>query len=531
MAIVEHFPLKTPREKQIKALEYVEKVINLGYKDVVISAPTGIGKSLIGATVCAWAKTQAQLPNQEGGYVLVMQKVLQDQIAAELSKLGGTASAYLLKGAVEYKCPTHKVCSVGRLRECELCRTGGCTYKLAKAEFLEAAYAVTNYAYFFTERAHVGDLGPRRVLVCDEAHNLPKAVTRFIQLEIAEDRMVDLAPTLEDDPRFREIQTREEFLAWANEAYLPAVKEQAELLAALADGGSVSTEDLKLAFEVEQHYLQSKLAIGQYQANEEDWAFWRSEDRGPVTLTLRPIEAAPYMDQMIRSAADVRIYMSAFLGPKAVFCRELGLDPKKVAWLGLSSSFSPESRPVVLATVGSMARSQLETTTPGVLRLIDKLLTKHEGERGLIHTNSYALADKVVEHLAQTGHATRVRYPKEAKERDSMIAEHRATDGSVLVSPSIGEGFDFKGDSARFQIIAKCPWPSLGDKQVAIKAERAPEWYKVEALKSLIQTCGRVCRDETDFGVTYILDEDAKRLLRETDHAVPAWFKEAVVYP
>jgi Rad3-related DNA helicase len=532
MPILSHFPLATPRVKQVKALEYIEKVVNLGYRDIVIVGPTGLGKTLIGAAVCAWAETQTQLKGAPGGYALVMQKVLQDQIANELTALGGKTSAALIKSAVEYRCPMHKACSIGRMKgRCELPRLGSCTYKLAKEKFIQSIYAVTNYAYLWTERGYVGELTPRRAVVCDEVHNLAKLITSHVQVEISENRLEDYAPSLEGADDLRTITTRKDFLNWVTTEYLPKVKEQVEILSALAAEGGADDASLKLAFEVEEHYMRVNGAVGEYKANSTDWVFWRSEDAGPVTLTLRPVEAAPYFQKLIGDVGDLRVYMSAYPGSKSVFCRELGLSPDRVAWLSLSSSFPPENRPIVMLPVGSLSKAKQEANLGSALRMIEKLATKHHAERGIIHTHSYALANAVVAHLEKTEHASRLIYPKEAEKREAAIAKHKETESSILVSPSVGEGFDFKDDAARWQVVVKCPFASLGDKQVATKAERSPDWYKMQAFKSLLQTCGRICRTETDFGVTYVLDEDVIRLLGDVDAHIPFWFKDSIVYP
>jgi Rad3-related DNA helicase len=530
MPILDFFPLSVPRPKQVRALEYIEKVVGLGYRDVVISGPCGLGKSAIGATVCAWAVTQNQLKYKAGGYALVMQKVLQDQIANELDALGGKTTAALIKSAVEYKCPTHRACSIGRLRKCELCRTGCCTYKLAKERFINAAYAVTNYPYFWTERYHVGELEPRRALICDECGNLATHITRFVEVQISEDKLVDYAPLLEDT-NLRQFTEASDFLKWVTKTYLPSVKEQVEILAALADGTSADDETLKLAFEVEQHYIKTKNAVEEYQRNPFDWVYWKTEEEGaPVVLTLRPIEAAPYFTEMLGKASDLRIYMSAYPGSKAVFCRELGLKPDRVAWLSLASSFPVENRPVILATVGSLSRTNVQQNLPSALRMVEKIANRHP-ERGLIHTNSYALAKEVVAFLAKTAHASRVIFPDEADKREAAILKHKGQKGAILISPSIAEGFDFKDDAARWQIVLKTPFRSLSDRQTVVKAERSPEWYKLEAFKTLLQACGRICRTETDTGVTYLLDEDSKRLLAEVDQHIPKWFKDSIIYP
>jgi Rad3-related DNA helicase len=103
--------------------------------------------------------------------------------------------------------------------------------------------------------------------------------------------------------------------------------------------------------------------------------------------------------------------------------------------------------------------------------------------------------------------------------------------GSVLISPSMMEGFDFVDDLARWQAIIKVPWSYLGDRQVAAKKDQNPEWYDTEAIKAIIQTCGRPVRSKTDHAVTYILDSDFSILWEKYGKRLfPKWWTDATVW-
>lgn len=171
-------------------------------------------------------------------------------------------------------------------------------------------------------------------------------------------------------------------------------------------------------------------------------------------------------------------------------------------------------------------------STPAVMRTIEKILKKHGEHKGLIHCNSYALGEAIMTHFAFTPHGKRLRFPRSSEEREAAFKAHAAaTDPCVLISPSMTEGFDFKEDLARFQILAKMPYPYLGDRQTAAKKERDPEWYAMETIKQVIQMTGRVCRSETDVGVSYILDADFSRLWADHEKDFPKWWREACVWP
>ncbi len=527
---MQYFPLPTPRQSQEKSLLFVQDVVSKGYRDIVLEAPTGIGKTAIGATIAAWARDNVKVsaPNSTispGAYILVQQKVLQDQIERELDRLAGTVKAALIKSSVEYQCPSFKRCSLGMMeRRCECIGQGSCTYKNAKMRFMGAPVAVTNYAYFFTERLHVGQIPVREVLVLDECHHLSRLLLRFVDVVVSERTLEQFAPDI--DPRdLRGIRTLDEFTSWAEDDYLPIVQQQAELLLALND----SDENAKEANEVQNHAMKVASFLERVAKGPEGWVFWQEEDRDHrVTLTARPMDAGPYFDELVGKNASLRVYMSAYPGPKTVFCRELGLDPQRVAWLRLKSPFAVEHRPIHILGAGSLAKQHQEANLPGALRLLVKIAKAHGDERGIVHTHSYQLADAAESAMRAAGLGNRLVYPEDADSRDEALRTHAAAPGAILISPSVGEGFDFRGDLARWQVILKCPWASLGDKHTEALATRDPEWYRSEAVKSLLQTCGRVCRSDDDHGATYILDEDVKRLLRDTRDQLPKWFKIAL---
>ena len=54
-------------------------------RDIIISAPTGVGKSAIGATVAFWAASHPfPLEGVGGAYYLCTQKLLQDQLENDI---------------------------------------------------------------------------------------------------------------------------------------------------------------------------------------------------------------------------------------------------------------------------------------------------------------------------------------------------------------------------------------------------------------------------------------------------------------
>ncbi len=100
----------------------------------------------------------------------------------------------------------------------------------------------------------------------------------------------------------------------------------------------------------------------------------------------------------------------------------------------------------------------------------------------------------------------------------------------MIVAPSLDRGVDFKGDDCRVQIIAKVPYPYLGDKQIKARMnlEDGQQWYTVRTIRDLVQMTGRGVRSETDYCTTYILDRGFGRLFDMNKRLIPAWWREAV---
>lgn len=103
-------------------------------------------------------------------------------------------------------------------------------------------------------------------------------------------------------------------------------------------------------------------------------------------------------------------------------------------------------------------------------------------------------------------------------------------EGQVLVACGMYEGIDLPEDLGRFQVIAKIPWPNLGNNAVRYQADRDSEWYLWEAAKITIQAAGRICRTPQDYGETFILDSSFQRLVRESRECglLPNWYIDGI---
>ena len=528
----EYFPLPRIRQKQEKALDFIFRMIAAGIKDIVIAAPTGSGKSAIGATVAFWA-AQGTFPlnGERGAYYLCTQKLLQDQLEEDILRYPPLLqNATSLKSAAEYECPNHGNCGAGMLHKpaCSQLKGQNCAYKRQVKKFIASSLAVTNYPYFFTEHIYAGQFASRRILIADECHTLENQLLKFVEMVVGPEEIFKFLPTAKEVPALRDLP---DYIDWLASTFLPGLNVYRE---SFNSDPNISAARAKEALELDSMISRVDRALEDMDNDPDNWIFWQETiEKLPGhkerTAIAKPLSAAPYFKDFVRDQADVRIYMSAYPGTKDIFCQTIGLNPETTAMLTLGSVFAKEHRPIHAAYLGSMSKKNLAETLPRFLPLLGKLMDCHAKEKGIIHCNSYALGQTIYDYFVRLPQGRRLLFPRKADERENVYKTHRETDQpTIILSPSFTEGFDFTDKLARWQVIAKVPYPYLGDRQVAAKKEKDPQWYAMRTVMTVIQASGRIVRNETDHGITYITDSDFQYLWDRWNWMFPNWWKEAL---
>lgn len=520
------FPFPEVREKQAKALDFVARAVSRDYRFIVVEAPTGLGKSAVGVAAASWAMS---VPNDgtRAAYYLVTQKLLQQQIMRDFKSYRPPffQAGRNLTSASEYRCDQHYNCAAGQRNKpiCSAVREGNCAYLAAKDAFINSVMGVTNYAYFFTERTFVGKFPKRRVMVLDECHTVERQILNMVELSISEPQLEETVPSLVPMKR---MDRAEDFLSWLEKAYLPRLREYVEALEA---GSNHSVDEIRKLDRYSK--LMSQLEVNTKLATQQpkNWVYeQRENEQHELVSSLRPISAVPFVKPLLWEAGNIHLFMSAYPGPKEVFCRSLGLDPAQVAWIKLGSPFAVENRPVYRFYQGSMSHKNQKESLPSLLQTCAHILDDYREHRGIIHCGSYRLGQIIFDYLHKAGYGSRLIFPRNADSREDGFAKHAARAATVLISPSMSEGYDFKDDLARFQIVAKVQWPYLMDAQVDAKRKLDPQWYDLQAVNFIIQAIGRGVRHENDWCMNFILDSDFGMLLDRCPEFFPRWFTDAL---
>jgi len=178
-----YFLLPSYRSGQKEAIQsVVEALLNPNIKYVLLSAPTGTGKSVIGLTV---ANYFAQV-KQQRSFLITSEKILQDQYQKSFYDTGMVKA--FLKGKENYGCafspkgygagPCH-----GNKKIADFCKAKGyCDYKKARASARAEKICVLNYALAVTEFDYLPKevrMPPADLVICDEAHNLEEILVNY----------------------------------------------------------------------------------------------------------------------------------------------------------------------------------------------------------------------------------------------------------------------------------------------------------------------------------------------------------------
>jgi len=536
----EHFPHKKIRPQQEEAIEFaLEKCINQNKRFIVIEAGTGVGKSAVGLTIARYLS--AKMTNtaglfEPGSYFLTTQKVLQEQYVKDFGGFSGPMKS--IKSSSNYTCSFNKKTSCGEgLRALRTAEKGSrfwkactfnCVYRNAKEGFLKSPEGVTNFPYFLAETQYAGKLTPRQVLIIDEAHNVDAQLSKFIEITIS-DKFCKSFLSFEI-PRGL---TALKYVKWIEETYVPTIASKLKHLEKMLEKYVGLTEKIKSGefasvakkFEVmDKHVCKVRRFLELY-----DSANWvmneiAADGRSGRKIEFKPIDIAPFANEHLYNFGEVVVLMSATILDKNAFAESVGIPKDKAAFISLPSPFPVENRPVIFSGIGKMSSKSIDETLPRMVQAVKAILSQHKNDKGIIHCHSY----KVANYLKRNVRSTRLLIHN-SENREAVLEKHmKAKKPTVLISPSMTEGIDLKGDLSRFQIICKVPYPYLGDKLVRKKMNKWKWWYPLQTAKTLVQAAGRSVRSNEDTAVTYILDSDFEMFYNRNRPMFPKGFKDSL---
>lgn len=471
---------------------------------VILDAPVGSGKTLIAELV------RRELGARHSLYIC-SDKGLQDQVERDFPY------AAVLKGRVNYPTElrddlTCEDCTAeadaGRVTNCFWCSDRkSCPYQIAKARALNASLAVTNTAMFLTSANYAGFLNENDLVIADECDLIEDALLRFVAYEVP--RWAIEATGMRTPKKASRKHT---LVKWLEEfaGELRSWRET-QVLGETLDPRRKRAVDSLIASTIKVATLLR--ADMEDQGGEEDVGYWfRDYDTG--TFKLRPVTVSAYGERYLWRHGQKWLLMSGTVVSAQELMESLGWE-QDYRVVSVPSTFPVENRPINLAPVANVIRAKGEDEWDRLAYAIEQICLRHEG-RVLVHTVSYALTQGLARRcrpMLPEARRRRVFSHLDSRSKNAAIKAWLDHENAVMFSPSMMRGVDLANDACRVQIIAKCPFPSLGDKQVSLRLHLpgGQLWYSVRTIRDIVQMTGRAVRSEDDWAVTYILDQQFVR--------------------
>jgi ATP-dependent DNA helicase DinG len=536
------FPYKEIRKEQKVAIDFALKtLIDSDKKFCIIEAGTGVGKSAIGLTLGRYLDdyycnkfTSDDVEYGGGSYFLTTQRILQEQYENDFGKPRGSMCS--LYSASNYQCSHHKKndCRTslqmlkGEKKSSKFFKACaiGCKYKAKKKTFLESRESITNFPYFILESTYSGKITPRNVLIVDEAHNTESVLSTFVEMGVSQyfsEKVVKI--------KFPQKVTPVNFVKWLLTDYYPKLQAQIlhfqEQIEKFGLAGKMKElKKLAIRYDMMTGHA-SKLEVFLQEYNPDNWIMEKQETevRGYARIVYRAVDVSKFAKDYLFKMGRKVIFLSATILNGNAFAESLGLDKSEYDFISIPSPFPEKNRPIFTQGIGSMSANNIEKSLPHLKKAIEAIIEEHSNEKGIIHCHTYKIANYLKRNIKNSRLLSH-----NSDNRDDILKKHTTTKKpTILLSPSMTEGVDLKGELSRFQIICKIPYPYLGDQIVRKRMNNYRNWYGLQTAKSIVQSCGRSVRSSEDTAVTYILDSDWNRFYSRNKNMFPKDFNKLII--
>jgi Rad3-related DNA helicase len=480
------------------------------------------GKSVLGMTLGAM---------YDKFLYLVSSKQLQDQLFIDFKE------AEMMKGRANYPClaiPSYTAEDCFNTEETPCPQKYKCVYRVQKQKTLNSPKQILNYNYFITEANYVGLFTNYPLIVADEADSLEDILSSTVSLDFSVRMMKNLGIPFPKFKSFTANHAIEEWNAWCDKSTEILKEKYADLGIELEDAVQGSQDHIRLVREQQRvGGLISKVRI--FKTYMDDTWIVDIIKKGDevVSWSMKPTWLnGELTDKYFFRHGAKFVMMSATFPNKEVLAELLGLGLGDIDVIELPSTFPVENRQVMLEYAADMKSMKgglgiEENEIRKAQKAIVDILAKHPNDKGIIHTVNWKL-NKAVMDIGSNRLVTHTSQDKV----DVLDRFIQSKEPLVFVSPSSTRGVDLYDDRARFTIIAKAPFKSLGDKLVAARVYSkhgvGQYWYQSICAQEIVQACGRAVRSKDDYAVSYILDKQACDLIVNHRRLFPQYFIEAV---
>jgi Rad3-related DNA helicase len=186
-------------------------------------------------------------------------------------------------------------------------------------------------------------------------------------------------------------------------------------------------------------------------------------------------------------------------------------------------------RKVYYTPVGKMSRDNQDKTIP---LMAARIMEIHRAcpKNTLVHAHSFGLIDKFRPYMKH-----RAVMFQEQGQREESLNKFLSSKESIWFSAAYAQGLSLMGSQFQRNIIAKVPYPGLGEWVVKRNESDVAKigmdmWYRMSTAVDIQQAAGRCTRSPTDYSETYILDSNFGYFFNQNKQFFEQWFKDALVW-
>lgn len=491
-----------------KQEEAIDVMITSPKRVVSISAPTGFGKSP--------AYVAAALLSGKPTCIVTNSRGLQDQLMRDYKSIGLVD----IRGRANYRCGLREdyTCEVGYSMGCPYKGSVMCPSTMAEIKAAASSLVVTNYDKWTSSRMFGMGMQHFQQVIFDEGHDAPDALARAMQVHLGHTAIQDELKL--DYPLA--VDNFGNWKIWAGWAKMEAERMMNETKTKINEVDNPRPSWIKQYFHFRR--LVRDLTILST-ARPDDWVV-DEDERG---FQFDPIRPAIYAEGALLLRLPKIIIISATLRPKTMYM--LGLPSTEFQFAEYDSDFPPERCPIYW--VPTMRVDSRATDMSMLWMRLDQIAARRQDRKGIIHTVSYARRDDI---LGRSRFASRMMINPKGEPATVMVEQFKkAPPGSILVSPSVGTGYDFPGKDCEWQFICKIPFPDGRSKIVKARQQRDNEYGPYMAMQTLVQAIGRGMRSREDQCESFLPDDHLEWFLPKYRHLAPKsfnnFFRKAITLP
>jgi len=532
------------RDGQVDAIASIVGYVLSRTKHIVLEAPTGSGKSIVGLLAAYFLYKEHKMKS----YILVSDLSLFDQYAADIDRLHSSDFGYI-KGKENYLCSengckvSQAICSLqgmsimgaansARPSPSSFACTQFCKYAHDYMQAVKAPITLMTYQLYFIQRNYVEDnlfhgrnpnFPKRDLTICDECHKICDICQSHFAPRISIERpewmkVLDKympSASMSEDVRISILCAIE--LSIDNDEMMAAVCRYGRYVAnycAVNDNVRQKLAGVKSLSKTDRRALAAGNMARQEHCKIDDMLAFVAEIGSTEhivktaignEITINFVYDSMMLKKYMHAKSKTELLMSATIGDFNEYAMLAGLDTSSMQTLAMSSAFDFSKSPIYVSNGNKMSAALKSISLPAIASQVASICRSKQHMRGIVQTGSYQNAAEL-KRLLPNDVQQRCIFYGGTDEKKLAIDAYQAKDDAILVGPTLIEGLNFPDSMCRFQICIKVPYAYLGSEYVKKKARYLDGWYEYDVVTKICQGIGRGIRHKDDWCETYILD-------------------------